>query len=72
MNGFLLFLSEAYAWFITAYVSFSYFRWRHGNLKFPRVIWSVSFMIGVYGLSLFVGMLMAIGYFYLLYWWQVS
>ncbi|MBM3441133.1 MAG: DUF3667 domain-containing protein [Bacteroidetes bacterium] len=45
---------------------FSYFRLRHGNLKFPRVIWSISFIIGVYGLSLFVGMLMDIGYFYLL------
>ena len=70
VNGFLLFLSELYGWFIMSYVSFSYFRWRHGNLKFPRVIWSVTFMIMVYGVSLFIGLLLAIGYFYLLFRWQ--
>lgn len=63
-GGFQLFLSEAYGWFIVGYVAFSYYRWLHVNLRFPRVVWSLLFMSSVYMMSLLLGFLLALAYYY--------
>lgn len=69
-GGVTLFLSGAYGWFIVGYVAFSYYRWRHVNLRLPRVFLSVFFMATAYVASLLVGFLLALGYFYLLFRWR--
>jgi len=63
-GGFQLFLTEVYGWFIVGYVAFSYYRWQHVNLRFPRVLLSMLFMASAYMLSLLMAFLLALGYYY--------
>lgn len=68
-SGFQLFLAEVYGWFIVGYVAFSYYRWQHANLRFPRVLLSMLFMSTVYVASLLSAFLVALAYFYLRFRW---
>jgi Protein of unknown function (DUF3667) len=71
-NGFMLFLSAAYGWFVVWYVSFAYYRWRHGNLRFPGLIPSILFMAMVYVTALLMGFMLALGYLYLVFRWKTG
>lgn len=68
-GGFQSFLSEAYGWFIIGYVAFSYYRWQHANMRFPRVFLSMLFMSAVYVFSLVLAFLIALGYYYARFRW---
>lgn len=63
-SGFQLFLAEAYGWFVVGYVAFSYYRWQHVNMRFPRVLLSVLFMSSAYVFSLLLAFMLTLGYYY--------
>jgi hypothetical protein len=69
-SGFQLFLAEVYGWFIVGYVAFSYYRWQHANLRFPRVMLSMLFMSSAYVLSLLLAFMLALGYHYAWFRWD--